>query len=333
MLAQTSMPRAASFDCAKASQPAERLICGDAALSSLDETMAAEYRRSRAAVSEEGRRQLRDNQRSWLKFVSSTCTTLKQSADAVQCMRDAYRERHDFLKTVPMTSGHLTFIPVESFGFRKAPGDDDWGLVPGWSVTLLRYPQIDAPGMAETRNWNAVLASRNAAGDEELERPRTETAEGDDTEIDEQESFTVHFASPDLISLSSEGYVYPHGAAHGTEGAQTSNYLLRHQRELSPADLFDPGRDWLTFLTARSFVDLAAQAERDQWTLDAATPAALANTVGNPQNWEITEKALTVRFPVYEVGPYSASMPKVEIRWVDLEPYLASRPTLQIPPR
>ncbi|HYI71228.1 MAG TPA: lysozyme inhibitor LprI family protein, partial [Skermanella sp.] len=79
LLAWTSISHAASFDCAKAAQPAERLICSDSALSNLDESMAAEYSRARAAVSEEGRKQLRDNQRSWLKYVSATCTKSMQA--------------------------------------------------------------------------------------------------------------------------------------------------------------------------------------------------------------------------------------------------------------
>ena len=59
-LAWASTAHAASFDCAKAAQPAERLICADSALSALDEAMAAEYSRARAAVSENGRKQFRD---------------------------------------------------------------------------------------------------------------------------------------------------------------------------------------------------------------------------------------------------------------------------------
>jgi hypothetical protein len=47
------------------------------------------------------------------------------------------------------------------------------------------------------------------------------------------------------------------------------------------------------------------------------------NTVGSPENWEITESALTIRFLVYKVGPYSVSTPRVEIPWADLKPYLA----------
>lgn len=95
---------------------------------------------------------------------------------------------------------------------------------------------------------------------------------------------------------------------------------------------YHTGRDWQTFLTTRCFTALAAQADSDQWTLDAASPSALKNTASDPQNWEITEAALTIRFPVYEVGPYSASMPKVTIPWAELKLYLAEQPALPIPP-
>jgi uncharacterized protein len=300
------------------------LICSDSALSNLDEAMAAEYARARAAVSEEGRKQLRDNQRSWLKYVSATCTKSRQ---ALQCISDAYQNRYASLKKVPVIRGPFTFIPVEVFGFRKSPADDDAGLVSGWTITLQRYPRIDDPATPEARAWNAYIAAENTT------TGQSPAPSEDDTEIDLQEGFHIHSASPILISMSSEGYVYPHGAAHGTEGAQTSNYLLSQARELSVPDLFHPGRDWQTFLTTRCFTALAAQADSDQWTLDAASPAALTNTASDPQNWEITEAALTIRFPVYEVGPYSASMPKVEIPWADLKPYLAERPALPVPPR
>src|SRR3954447_13908329 len=120
-LAWAPTAHAASFDCTKATQPAERLICADGALSALDEALAAEYARARAAVSEEGRKQLRDNQRSWLKYVNGTCRT-------TACMSNAYQERLTSLKTIPTTSGPFTFIPVETFGYQKSPKDDEGGM-------------------------------------------------------------------------------------------------------------------------------------------------------------------------------------------------------------
>jgi uncharacterized protein len=317
-LACATTSHAASFDCAKATQPAERLICADGALSALDEALAAEYSRARAAVSEEGRMQLRDNQRSWLKYVNGTCRT-------AACMSDAYRERLTSLKTVPTTSGAFTFIPVESFGFQKSPKDDEGGMIPGWTITFLRYPRIDNPTTPEAQRWNDAIAAKSS--NEALRGPN------DDAELDIEESFTIHSASPALISMSSEGYVYPHGAAHGTEGAQTSNYLLAQSRELSPADLFDPNQDWKTFLATRCFTVLTTPTEPDQWTPELTAPSTLTNTATNPENWEITDSALTIRFPVYEVGPYSAGMPKVEIPWPALKPYLAPNPALAISSR
>ncbi|EWY41821.1 hypothetical protein N825_23550 [Skermanella stibiiresistens SB22] len=304
------------------------MICGDGALSRLDEAMAAEYSRARAAVSEDGRRQLRDNQRSWLKYVSATCVGSKE---ALQCLRDAYQDRRDGLGKVPVKMGPFTFIPVESFGFEKAAVDDDGGMVTGWTIDLRRYPRIDAPATREAAAWNAAVAARS---DATAQAPRlSDDDAADESGIDAQESFDIHSASSDLISMSSEGYVYPHGAAHGTEGAQTSNHLLSMGRELEPADLFNPRSGWRGFLADRCFAGLSAQAEADGWTLDTPEPAALVATASDPKNWEITGAALTIRFSVYEVGPYSASMPKVAIPWADLKPYLAASPVLPIPPR
>jgi uncharacterized protein len=149
-LAWAPTAHAASFDCAKATQPAERLICADSALSALDEAMAAEYSRARAAVSEDGRKQLRDNQRSWLKYTAGTCARPTAALPmALQCMRDTYQERLTTLKTVPVTRGLFTFIPVERFGFQKSPDDDEAGMAPGWTITIQRYPQIDNPATPE----------------------------------------------------------------------------------------------------------------------------------------------------------------------------------------
>lgn len=56
---------AASFDCAKAATPAEKMICSDAALSALDEQLNKSYR---AAIARTGNKALlREWQRGWLR--------------------------------------------------------------------------------------------------------------------------------------------------------------------------------------------------------------------------------------------------------------------------
>ena len=76
--------------------------------------------------------------------------------------RRAYQERLTTLKTVPVTRGPFTFIPVERFGFQKSPNDDESGLTPGWTITVQRYPQIDNPATPEAQRWNAAMAAKYA---------------------------------------------------------------------------------------------------------------------------------------------------------------------------
>ena len=76
--------QAASFDCSKARSSTEKMICGDAELSRLDEAMGLAYRQ--ALQNAERRQAVMKSQRLWLKKVSNTCN------DA-PCMKQAYQSR------------------------------------------------------------------------------------------------------------------------------------------------------------------------------------------------------------------------------------------------
>lgn len=79
---------AASFDCAKARTPTEKLICGDPTLSRLDEQLDDAYRSAQRRV--ESRTALRDAQRKWLSTRRDVCTD-------VACLRAAYLARIEAL--------------------------------------------------------------------------------------------------------------------------------------------------------------------------------------------------------------------------------------------
>lgn len=80
-----------SFDCAKAGNPSERAICGDAGLAFLDREVAKAYSAAAARGSDADRRALRERQRTWIEF-RDRC-----EAD-VQCLRFAMEARVDQLK-------------------------------------------------------------------------------------------------------------------------------------------------------------------------------------------------------------------------------------------
>src|SRR5690606_2185349 len=74
---------AASFDCSRAENKAEILICGVPELSALDVKLAKLYRQAREAVSD--RVELRNQQRAWLKE--------RNQCDHVACLQNLYQKR------------------------------------------------------------------------------------------------------------------------------------------------------------------------------------------------------------------------------------------------
>lgn len=81
---------AASFDCSRAENKAEILICGVPELSALDVKLAKLYRQAREAVSD--RVELRNQQRAWLKE--------RNQCDHVACLQNLYQKRIVELTTV-----------------------------------------------------------------------------------------------------------------------------------------------------------------------------------------------------------------------------------------
>ncbi|WP_207483499.1 lysozyme inhibitor LprI family protein [Arenibaculum pallidiluteum] len=79
-----------SFDCAKASTPVDRAICGSPELSALDWDMAQAYRRAMDAAGERGAPLLR-SQRRWLADRAKLCTG--SGTDNPACLAAAYRAR------------------------------------------------------------------------------------------------------------------------------------------------------------------------------------------------------------------------------------------------
>jgi uncharacterized protein YecT (DUF1311 family) len=91
-LAAPTATWAASFDCAKAGTPTEKAICKDAAVSKLDEQVAAAFKAAQGlwpAGNWPGF--IRNEQREWLKDRNGIC-----KADAA-CLKEDYERRLTFL--------------------------------------------------------------------------------------------------------------------------------------------------------------------------------------------------------------------------------------------
>ncbi len=98
--------QAQSFDCAKASKPVERLICGEPALAALDGALGAEVKKALAAVPANRHALLADARR-WLAERDKRCPvpaaalTAADRSRAASCLTAAYRERIAALRSAP----------------------------------------------------------------------------------------------------------------------------------------------------------------------------------------------------------------------------------------
>jgi uncharacterized protein len=106
LLAGAPPARAASFDCAKAKTPVEKMICSDAALSELDGRLASAYRRALGLASNP--EPLKVEQRSWLTNERSKC------AD-VACLKRSCQQRLTALEAAAPPGKEVPY------SFTKAP--------------------------------------------------------------------------------------------------------------------------------------------------------------------------------------------------------------------
>jgi len=84
-----------SFDCAKASTPIERAICGDWEVSGLDLQLSEVYEKGRRGLDTvPAREELRTLQRDWLKARDTDCAA---APEIVACVRRYYRQQIDVL--------------------------------------------------------------------------------------------------------------------------------------------------------------------------------------------------------------------------------------------
>ncbi len=85
--------QATSFDCAKAASGVEKLICGSAKLSELDDALDIAYKEARTNSSQEEFRRLVSDQRQWLKESRNNCGD-------TACLEQAYLSRVNAIKQV-----------------------------------------------------------------------------------------------------------------------------------------------------------------------------------------------------------------------------------------
>ncbi len=102
--------QATSFDCAKAASGVEKLICGSAKLSELDDALDKAYKETRTNSSQDEAKRLVSDQRQWLKESRNTCGD-------TTCLEQAYLSR---IKSIKQASGNAA-LPLTKITSLNSP--------------------------------------------------------------------------------------------------------------------------------------------------------------------------------------------------------------------
>lgn len=225
--------KAASFDCTKARSSMEKLICSDAELSALDESLAKNYIAARGRLSPSAAKVFSAGQLSWLRFHSTYCFVSYDAskADAVQakhCLVDAYSERiKEFKATGEMTHGWRAYIVIDS-AIKISPAEQS-------IYTVQRnYVQLDSTS-SSAQHINRYLAF--------TDQIKLDEARG-------SESYVVRLAelSQDWLQKTKQSEAMT--GAYPTSGTECGVYALSLDRPLRAADVFT-NASWI--LTAKNF--------------------------------------------------------------------------------
>ena len=306
---------AASFDCAKATRPQEKLVCSDPVLSKLDEQMAASYRAARGLLSEPGRSSLLAGQRAWLRYWPRDCSSKRGSiafdTTAAACARTRYELRIEVLKVDAAFDGKLKVYNVADYVARWTPrGEDRWFVVVGH---VWVYPQIDLHGLGPAdarlaRSVNSWVAPARKAVQQRL---------ADGTVITSTWT-SLRTVSRNILGSTTRCESLGDGAVHPMESVDDRYFDRRRMRSLWPGDIFE-GRDWASSLGTLAFEELKKSLGDGLHVGDAR---ALPHLVSHIDRWTIRQEGLGVHFREYDVASYADGMPSVMISWPKLARHL-----------
>lgn len=302
----------ASFDCAHATSPREKAICGDPALSALDGRLGRLYRERRALLSPQGAKLLQNSERNWLRFVGLVCSSdgpeSKLWLNRKFCLTRQYNERIEQIQEVAQKVGPYLFNRIDLY--RAQPSGDETGSSAGFYVQHVAYPQIDRANSPQLRVWNQNNVHDLPGG-------------GDCGPGDYDVNYEIGYANAYLISVRWTYSSYCHGTPHGFFSLNSKNSVLSPRlRPLTAADLFGSGKAWVSVLKERFWTALAQTGWRPPDNMPSVKPQ-LKDDFVQPDRWLFTEDGLQVAFASYEGGCYVCTPQPVTVPWSELKPLLS----------
>jgi hypothetical protein len=167
----------------------------------------------------------------------------------------------------------------------------------------------DDPRVTHFNAAVAALVQEEVAAFKQAAPEALDTPEGSSFDL----SFAIISPPGDLVSLQFRITGYSAGAAHPYHYTRTFNYQLSTGQELTLAQLFLPGADYLKVIADYCRAELQ-QRLGDDFFVDGADPKP-----ENYQNWNLSSEGLIITFDEYQVAPYAAGPQTVTIPYATLE--------------
>lgn len=120
--------------------------------------------------------------------------------------------------------------------------------------------------------------------------------------------YSVPGATKKYLSLKFSMLVYYSGAAHPQHWLDTLTFDLASQKVIKLPELFKPGSDYIKVLSRTCIRELKQRGLEEKWVEQGAGPEA-----ENFNYFNLSDKALIITFPEYQVAPYAAGEQVVEI--------------------
>lgn len=333
IVAVVGSARGASFECAKAATPFEKTVCGDDALSALDDKLAAAFTAALAPLSDDGRAAFRQIERAWLRFVAQVCRLdgkkaprPKEAAPPARCLESEYQLRLRQLATAVTVADDLVIHEVDLYAAH--PDKRARGTNAGFDVVRIAYPQIDHPESESERAWNRRMS------DEAKKRAPTDAGEPREGSY-LQTGYVITLVTPDVISLVFDDYVYS-GGAHGNSTATPLVWLRRQARFIAAGDVFSDAKDWQKAMARACLKALETAARKEDKNFDpyeGLEASALEDAVAQPARWTIEASGLGTQFQKYEIGPGVLGTPRCVVPWSTVKPYMSPQPAFAVPQR
>lgn len=294
------LSHAASFDCAKAQTPSEKLICSDPTLSKLDEQLAVTYKTMRAQLTKEAQNNIKRTQREWLRSWPLVCS--KDKKRILSCAQKEYQERISILTLKKDFFGSFSQYTMSSRNAKTAPDPESYM---SYGSDEIIYPLFNNtaqdPAITALNTW--------------IKPPKG--LDKHPISYNNEREINITHVGVQIIKKTDSIFMMAHGAAHPNMSGGYDYFYFSKGRPLAPKDLFTG--TWEKTIAAYAFKELQEELQ-DSILIDSVDE--LQKMVASLHYWNLSPKGVTLEFDQYEVAPYVYGPLSIPIPKSIIAPYL-----------